>query len=76
MTKRGKAGGRLNPAYTITFQQSTQHQQQRNMASTTPILPVTGKRNILVTSALPYVNNKPRRSLFFIINGFLKLTSV
>ncbi|OBT51129.1 hypothetical protein VE04_07177, partial [Pseudogymnoascus sp. 24MN13] len=29
------------------------------MASTTPILPVKGKRNILVTSALPYVNNKP-----------------
>lgn len=30
------------------------------MASKTPILPQKGKNNILITSALPYVNNKPR----------------
>jgi methionyl-tRNA synthetase len=29
------------------------------MASEQPILPVKGKRNILITSALPYVNNVP-----------------
>ncbi|KAL5345917.1 methionine--tRNA ligase mes1 [Pseudogymnoascus australis] len=29
------------------------------MASKTPILPQKGKNNILITSALPYVNNKP-----------------
>lgn len=29
------------------------------MGSTTPILPVPGKRNTLITSALPYVNNVP-----------------
>lgn len=25
----------------------------------TPVLPVDGKRNVLITSALPYVNNVP-----------------
>jgi methionyl-tRNA synthetase len=25
----------------------------------TPVLPVEGKRNVLITSALPYVNNVP-----------------
>ncbi|GAD92485.1 methionyl-tRNA synthetase [Paecilomyces variotii No. 5] len=29
------------------------------MANSSPILPVEGKRNILITSALPYVNNVP-----------------
>lgn len=29
------------------------------MAPTEPILPVKGKNNILITSALPYVNNVP-----------------
>eukprot|EP01147_Barroeca_monosierra_P005040 gene5040-131_t len=29
------------------------------MAATKPILPVEGKRNVMVTSALPYVNNVP-----------------
>lgn len=29
------------------------------MANSNPILPVEGKRNILITSALPYVNNVP-----------------
>lgn len=29
------------------------------MATTKTILPVEGKRNILITSALPYVNNVP-----------------
>lgn len=29
------------------------------MASTKPILPEQGKNNILITSALPYVNNVP-----------------
>ena len=29
------------------------------MGSETEILPVEGKRNILITSALPYVNNVP-----------------
>ena len=29
------------------------------MAASDPILPVPGKRNILITSALPYVNNVP-----------------
>ncbi|PGH23152.1 methionine-tRNA ligase [Polytolypa hystricis UAMH7299] len=29
------------------------------MASSDPILPVPGKRNVLITSALPYVNNLP-----------------
>ena len=29
------------------------------MATTEPLLPVPGKRNILITSALPYVNNVP-----------------
>jgi methionyl-tRNA synthetase len=29
------------------------------MTSTDPILPIEGKRNILITSALPYVNNVP-----------------
>lgn len=29
------------------------------MATTETILPIEGKRNILITSALPYVNNVP-----------------
>lgn len=29
------------------------------MAATDPILPKDGERNILITSALPYVNNVP-----------------
>lgn len=29
------------------------------MATDTPTLPVKGKRNVLITSALPYVNNVP-----------------
>lgn len=29
------------------------------MANATPILPVEGKRNVLITSALPYSNNLP-----------------
>lgn len=27
--------------------------------ATAPVLPVDGKRNVLITSALPYVNNVP-----------------
>lgn len=33
--------------------------QSTKMASESPILPKEGARNILVTSALPYVNNVP-----------------
>jgi hypothetical protein len=29
------------------------------LADSPPLLPVEGKRNVLVTSALPYVNNVP-----------------
>lgn len=29
------------------------------MAKPEPVLPIPGKRNILITSALPYVNNVP-----------------
>ena len=31
------------------------------MATVTKILPKKGERNILITSALPYLNNVPRR---------------
>lgn len=31
-----------------------------------PVAPIPGKKNVLVTSALPYVNNVPHLGLFFL----------
>lgn len=48
-----KAAGSLNlEHYSLLSQQKLDHEPNRQ-------LPMPGKRNILITSALPYVNNKP-----------------
>ncbi|XP_074596697.1 methionyl-tRNA synthetase 1 [Brevipalpus obovatus] len=40
-------------------QQQQPQQQQSTSSSSEQILPIQGRRNILITSALPYVNNVP-----------------
>lgn len=60
VTWKASASRRSHPAKTLKSEALSLTLHSKNtMANTKIILPEKGKENILITSALPYVNNVP-----------------